>query len=491
MKDNAMEILRDSLDKLICYARANLGLAEKNVDYVRNGILNMLSVCIAPSDCCYECGDIAALIDGFSRAAANAGVLDDSRAESVCDFVMGELSLMPQALEERFAEIERRDGASAATDMFYDYCVANNYVKKALLDKNPRFDADNGLTITINKAKPEFRDAKKAAAGNAVDGGYPLCSICHENEGFIGRSKRTLRTVDVTLGGDRFFWQYSPYGYFNHHGIAVNYEHTPMRVDGKTFGRLLDFVDRFPHYFLGSNAALPRIGGSVLAHDHYQGGGERLPLHNAKAAQSFTDKKCGATIEILDWAGTAFRVVSRDRGSVVELSERVRAAWENFDAPELGIIHADGDGIHNAISPTALKTSRGYEMNIILRSNITSEQYPDGVFHAHPEFHAIKKESIGLIEAQGLFILPGRLENELDEIAELLRLGKPLTESLGGFASIFAELKALIGGSVDKAVIDRAIKTELGSVCKRILENTAVFKDGAQAVKFLKDRVLK
>lgn len=481
--------LYESFDRLVDFARRKLMLADKDVDYARNTAQGVLGVAFAPTG--VECGErgIAELLSEFTDNAVRLGVFEREDAERYCDGVMGALSLSPSALQAAFDAAEKAGGGKAATDMLYAYCVNNNYVKKAQLDKNPRFES-NGLIITINKSKPEFRDAKKAAAGNSVGGGYPSCTICHANEGFGGRGKRTLRTADVTLGGQPWFWQYSPYGYFNEHGIAVNYEHTPMHIDRGTFGRLMDFVDRFPHYFLGCNAALPRIGGSVLAHDHYQGGGETLPLHRAAAKRTIKDTASGAIIEVLDWAGTAVRVVSNSRADIESASERVRAAWESFDAPELGIIHADADGIHNSISPTVVKTKRGYEMTIILRSNITSAQYPDGVFHAHPEFHVIKKESIGLIEAQGLFILPGRLESELGEIKECIVGGKGLPESLADYAFVYGEILRLLDGKTDAAAAENAIRVELGSICSRILQNTAVFKDDALTVKFIKEKVL-
>lgn len=473
------------VDMLVDYARKKLGLSEKNGDYVRNAVLDILGVAFADTGA--DCGDrsISELLDEFVSAATSCSIFDVDNAEKYCDAVMGALSLSPQELQNAFRNDERERGGAYAADRFYRYCVDCDYVKKSKLDANPRFVSD-GLIITINKAKPEFRDAKKAASGNAVSGGYPSCSICHENEGFGGRAKRTLRTIDITLGGQKWFWQFSPYGYFYQHGIAVDYEHTPMHVDKATFGRLIDFVDMFPQYFIGSNAALPRIGGSVLAHDHYQGGGEVLPLHTAKPYHTITDGRTGATVEILDWQGSAVRVIG-DRVAVIDVSERIRSHWTEYDAPELGIIHADGDGVHNAISPTVRKTPRGYEMNIILRSNITSAQYPDGVFHAHPEFHVIKKESIGLIEAQGLFILPGRLEAELGEVRDCIVAGKGLPERLSDYALVYAEISELCGERRDVAYVDGAIKKELGSVCCRILQNTAVFKNKQDLLRFVKE----
>lgn len=447
------EILKTA-DDLIGYAKQNLELDERNVFYVRNRILEILS-------------------DSGEEMTA------DERDE-----VYGALSLLPSEVNAKFSELLKKS-SKTATDWLYGYCVKNDYVKKAVLDKNPRFDSE-GLVITINKAKPEFRDPKKAAKGNSVDGGFAKCVICRENEGFAPRGKHTLRTVDLKLGGENWFWQYSPYGYFSEHGIAVNCEHIPMHVDASTFTKLMDFVDTFPHYFIGCNAPLPRIGGSVLAHDHYQGGGEILPMHKAGAAVTLKNPKfADAAAEVVDWEGTVIRIVSHSRQTIERACEEIRQKWVSFTDKELSITAEDGEGVHNAVSPTVVKTERGYEMSLILRSNITSERYPDGVFHAHPEFHVIKKESIGLIEAQGLFILPGRLEEQLGEIEKLIESGKPLTEELEEFRLVYDETKAVY--EKEKTGAHSAMQKELGSICKRILGNTAVFKDRGQTVRFLNE----
>ena len=444
----------EEIKNLIAYAEEKLGLDECDVLYKSNRLLEIM-----------ESG------------------LEGAELE---DAIYGELSLLPSEIDRRFSEICKKEGGKAATDWLYGYCVANMYVKKAVLDKNPRFDTSNGLTITINKAKPEFRDPKKAVAGNSVDGGFAKCVICRENEGYGARNKRNLRTVSLTLGSHPWFWQYSPYGYFHEHGIAVNCEHIPMHVDRQTIVNLLDFVDKFPHYFIGCNAPLPRIGGSVLAHDHYQGGGEILPLHRAKIRTKIRDKKYPyVTVGILDWPGTVIRIKSDRRNEIEDIADRLRKAWIEYSNPKLGIITEDENGIHNAISPTVIKKMSGYEMNIILRSNITSERYPDGVFHAHPEYHAIKKESIGLIEAQGLFILPGRLEEELAEVEKLIAANKSLTDEYAQFKLVYDETKALFE-SGKFSDIHSAMQEELGSICYRILENTAVFKEEKDLLEFLK-----
>ena len=308
MNDQLTEVYA-SIDALIDYALDHLDLDPRNADWTRNQIFALFhldsypgpktttsaaSVSDAVQDIVGSRSQAPSdektpdpLLAAFRAAATTAGLFDPEEGPAYADTIMGILSANPADLDDRFLLVEHRDGGMAAMQWFYDYCVANNYVKRAQLDRNPRFDS-HGLTVTINLAKPEFKNMKKAAAGNAVSGGYPKCTICHENEGFAGRDKRTLRTLPVTLGGESWFWQFSPYGYFDQHGICVNTDHTPMHVDRDTFGHLLDFVDRFPGYFLGCNAALPRIGGSVLAHDHYQGGGELLPMHKAATWAAFT-----------------------------------------------------------------------------------------------------------------------------------------------------------------------------------------------------------
>lgn len=451
-----MRDIKQEAESFIKYAKQHLELKSDDEIYIRNRVLEVLS------------------------ESESEELTADERDE-----IYGLLSLLPSEINAKFKSLYK-ESAQKATEWFYNYCVRNDYVKKAVLDKNPRFNTSNGLIITINKAKPEFRDPKKAVAGNSVDGGFCKCVICRENEGFGGRAKRTLRTVSITLGGKPWFWQYSPYGYFNEHGIAVNCEHNPMCVDKSTFGNLMDFVDMFPHYFIGCNAPLPRIGGSVLAHDHYQGGGEILPMHKAKAVYTLKSKAYPDTIlEVVDWAGTVVRVVSKNRKSIENICLAINEKWVHYNDPAIGIIAEDKDGVHNAISPTVVKAERGYEMSVILRSNITSEQYPDGIFHAHPEFHVIKKESIGLIEAQGLFILPGRLDEELAAVERFIDEKKPLLPGYTSFRLVYDETKAIC----EKERIDAhsAMKQELGSICLRILENTAVFKDKKQTVKFVEE----
>ncbi len=457
--------------ELLVFAQKHLELDVHDVPFVRNCILDGLGLTTFEASPVGEVNDdIDALLREFSQVCVEERVFEGDMAPYYCDKIMGLLSLRPSALNARFQEVYEKEGAFRATEWLYRYAVDSNYVKKAILDKNPRFDAENGLVVTINLAKPEFRDPNKAKSGNAVAGGYPQCVICRDNEGFTVRGKSTLRTVDMDIAGEKWFWQFSPYGYFYQHGICVNTEHIPMHIDRQTFYNLMDFVDRFPHYFIGCNACLARIGGSVLAHDHYQGGGETLPLFKAPIAEHFTMTGYeDLTMGILDWPGTVLRIVGSDKDRIVEVGEKIRQAWVNYTDMNRQIVAHDENGDHNSISPTVMKQDGKYVLNIILRCNVTSERYPDGIFHAHPEFHIIKKESIGLIEAQGLFILPGRLVQQLDAVEKCIEKGK-LDDSLADFGMIYEETKALCQGNVHEAM-----QKELASVCYRILENTAVF----------------
>lgn len=474
------------LDKLIGYARERLFLDKRNEIYVRNTLLGILGLeGYTQSDAKYEGESAAELLRLLCEEGVRSGLFFEADKARISDSVMGALMLSPKDTEKLF-RTKLRASASRATEWLYRFSVDSDYVKKETLDRNPRFRAENGLIVTINLAKPEFRDPKKAASGNSTKGGYPACSICRENEGYFGRNKRTLRTVSVKLDGEDWFWQFSPYGYFYQHGIAVNEKHIPMHVDKSTFFKLMDFVDQFPHYFIGCNAPLPRIGGSVLAHDHFQGGGERLPIFDAGTAVSLRHKSFPNTeISVLDWYGTAVRVTDKNREVVAALSEMIRESWLSYEDKSRGLIPADGEGVHHAVSPTVVRTEKGYEMTLILRSNITSEKYPDGVFHAHPEFHVIKKESIGLIEAQGLFILPGRLVGELDAVKNVLVSGGELPEELEAFRMIFEEIRG-DGKTFSEEEARAAIGKELGSVCERILKNTAVFETHRDTAEFLK-----
>lgn len=489
MTDTDLSRVYTAIDALIDYAAKELELPEENRIWVRHQIFDLLGLdSHTPSEVTVPGYVTAAeVIDELSSGLVQAGLVPATDIPKMSDKIMGVVSLDPARLQARFARIRKTDGPTAAMEWFYRYSIATNYVRKTELDRNPRFVFDD-LIITINTAKPEFRSSASAQSGHAIAGEYPRCTICRDNEGFSGRTKSTLRTVPITLGGESWFWQFSPYGYVTEHGIAVNTEHTPMRVDERSVIKLLDFVDQYPAYFIGSNAALPRIGGSVLSHDHYQGGKGPLPMHLAQPWATFSSRDFQeTTIEILDWYNTAIRIVSHNRLAIETISQTINEGWASYANEDLGLLPGDGHERFSAISPTVVRTDRGYEMSIILRSNMTTEEYPEGVFHAHPEFHAIKHESIGLIEAQGLFILPARLITQIELIKDHFLTGTDLPAEMDEFALVLTELRDTIGDNPDPKAIDAAIYAEIGSVCQRILENTAVFKDRQSTIDFLQE----
>lgn len=481
-----------AIDALVYYAENNLLLDSYDVDYVRRDICDILGLdSYAPQEPDYETIDSLdrpdVLVATLKIAAVDAGLVADVDAPVMADRVMGALSLMPSEINDLFDSLAPKK----ATDFLYDYSVKNYYIKKTALESNIRFKSDytrGGLEITINKARPEYADARAAANGNTPAGGYPKCTICPENEGFDGTGKCALRTVTMELGGEEWFWQYSPYGYLGKHGIAVSKTHSPMKVTEKTVVQLMDFVDRFPHFFIGCNAALPGAGGSVLSHNHFQGGEEMLPIHKAQGAVRLVYPKYPlAEVEVLDWYDSVIRVTSQSRQVLTEIEEDIRKGWENYTNAGQGIIAEDADGRHNAVSLTMRKLGNGrYCLDIILRSNVRSDEYPDGVFHTHPEFQALKKEPNGLLEAQGMFILPGRLEHQMAELNDCLVNKTELPADLADFKQIYKEIIKENGREMSKVEASIYIKAEFGSVCERILENIAVFKTADETAAFLK-----
>ena len=481
-----------AINSLIEYALNNLLLDDLDRGYAIQEVLNILSVkSYAETDIDvaiteYERPD--AVIEVLKTAILEAKLAGADEIDNIIDMIMGAVSLKPSEINTMFTDLCSAN-SKKASDWLYEYCIKNNYIKRTLLDTNVRFKAGytkGGLEITINKAKPEFADAKKAASGNAIKSGYPKCTICAENEGFAPLAKSTLRTVDIELGGGQWFWQYSPYGYFYKHGIAVNTEHTPMVVNSDAVIKLMDFVDRFPNLFIGCNAAMTGVGGSVLAHDHFQGGEETLPMHKAKVAINLTYPKFPlAEVGVLDWYNSVIRVTSQSRQVMKDLCDEIITGWEKY-TDKKDIVAKDADGQHNGVSPTVRKLDNGrYCVDITLRNNRCTGEYPLGIFHAHPEYHAIKRESIGLIESQGLFILPGRLETQIAALNECLVEKTKLPEDMSDFKYIYSEIIKENGKDYTKVEASIAIKAELGSVCEKILENTAVFKTKEETAGFL------
>lgn len=488
-------------EKLLRYAVRFLHLCERDVIYMRNILLREFGL-DSPVD---DAGDLSfiddlsvpdVLVGEIESFALENGLADEYSLNLYSTYIMGLLSPLPSKVNEDFKRIKSEKGINAACEYFYNLSVMNNYVQKTAISKNLKWkyeDGDKYLEITVNLSKPEKdnKEIAKLLTAPKSDKKYPACLLCKENEGFKGTlthpARENIRTISLTMGGEPWFVQYSPYAYYNEHMIAISEAHVPMHIKKDTIDKVLDFVDFFPNYMIGSNAALPIIGGSILNHEHFQGGEHLMPMHKAPVKEHFT---CGdypeVEIGIVDWYNSVIRLESENREKIASLATRIVKNWENFSCEEC-FIFAETDGVkHNSLSPVARIKDGKYVIDMILRNNITTEEYPDGVFHAHPEYHNIKKEGIGLIEAMGLFVLPGRLKKQLAMIADILCENTPYDEKALSDKEnyLFAHrtmIKDLLkeGKAESFAAAEKRITDRVNFVCKNILFNTAVFKNDA------------
>lgn len=483
-------------EKLFAYAKAHLALEARDEAYTRNVLLSLCgeaAPAAEPADCSAEVqADVPdALAEELKAFAIERGMTDEEGAERFCADVFGMLTPLPSQVHRTFYE-KLAQGGEAACAYFYDLCVKNGYIQKTAIGRNLRWEYGEGsgrLEITVNLSKPEKSNKDIAKLLKAPKNtGYPACMLCKENEGFEGTAthppRRNLRTVGMTLGGEAWFMQYSPYAYYDEHCIAVNERHIPMHVDATTPDKLLDFVDILPNYFIGSNASLPIVGGSILNHEHFQGGKHRMPMQGAALAFRAEGKLAeGLEVGVLDWYNSVIRCRGKDRKKVAAFASAVIEGWKQFSCPACEILSHTGDTPHNAVSPVCRKDGDEYTMWLILRNNRTDERYPEGIFHVHPEYLHIKSEGIGLIEAMGLFILPPRLKRQLAGIEEILcgqvpydaaALAQPEHDLHVHAAMVESLVKE--GLSPDRDSARARVRDYVGKVCAGILGNTAVFK---------------
>lgn len=362
------------------------------------------------------------LLGTLAEDAVRRGICPDTgkARETLMCRLLGVLTPRPSAVEERFWTLWKCDPVSA-TDYFHALGAASGYIREDLAAKNPRWETKTefgDLEITVNLAKPEKDPRDIAAALTRTEEGVPACLLCAENEGYGGRpgfpARQNHRLISLTLGWEPWALQYSPYVYYPEHCIVLNRKHTPMHIDRVTFRNLLEFVSLFPHYFAGSNADLPIVGGSILSHDHYQGGRHVFAMEKAEVeipfgVPGFWDVSCG----VVRWPMTCLRLRGPEPDRLAELAGRILDSWRVYSDPELSLL-AETDGVpHHTITPIARRRGLDYELDLVLRSNLTTPDYPAGLYHPHPELHHIKKENIGLIEVMGLAVLPGRLQSEM------------------------------------------------------------------------------
>ena len=373
-----------------------------------------------------------------------------------------------------------------ATDNYYKLSRDTDYIRRYRIAKDIKWKTETEygeLDITINLSKPEKDPKAIAAAKNAKQSGYPKCLLCPENVGYAGRlnhpARQNHRIIPVDICGEPWGFQYSPYVYYNEHCILFNTKHTPMVIDKKAFEKLFDFVSKFPHYFIGSNADLPIVGGSILSHEHFQGGNYTFAMAKAKIEKEYKIKGFeDVTVGRVKWPMSVIRLRSADTGRLVELADIILTKWRGY-TDEAAFIFAETDGEpHNTITPIARKNGDMYELDLVLRNNITTEEHPLGVYHPHAELHHIKKENIGLIEVMGLAVLPARLKNEMQQLADVLVTkgvsavrSDPVLEKHADWAEEFCSRRTVNADNVHDVIRD-----EIGKVFAKVLEHAGVYK---------------
>ena len=401
--------------------------------------------------------------------------------------LMGRLTPRPAQVIEQFQALYSKNPVQA-TDWYYRFSQDTNYIRRDRIAKDVQWKSPTEygeLDITINLSKPEKDPKAIAAAKNLPASAYPRCQLCTENEGYAGRvnhpARQNHRIVPITISGSPWFLQYSPYVYYNEHCICLNSVHTPMKIDRACFAKLLDFVGQFPHYFVGSNADLPIVGGSILAHDHFQGGHYTFAMEKAAIEMPFTfpgfeDVAAG----IVKWPMSVVRIASDDPDRLIALADKLLAAWRGY-TDEGAFIFAETDGEpHNTITPIARRRGEKFELDLVLRNNITTEEHPLGVYHPHAELHHIKKENIGLIEVMGLAVLPARLKEELAAVADALVSGADLRAN--ELTSIHADWAEGFRSSYDITAENALdiVKKETGLVFAKVLEHAGVYARTAE-----------
>ena len=480
-------MINEAISKLVTYA-LRCGLVEEcETMWAINTILDVLQL-DSYTDPQKEWGDIALheVLDTLLDDAYARGVLKENSVvyRDLFDTeLMGRLTPRPAQVIGEF-ETLYRESPQKATDWYYQLSQNTNYIRRDRIAKDMLWhtETDYGtLDISINLSKPEKDPKAIAAARDLPASNYPRCQLCAENEGYAGRvnhpARQNHRIVPITIHDAPWFLQYSPYVYYNEHCICLSGAHTPMKIDRACFGKLLDFVRQFPHYFVGSNADLPIVGGSILAHDHFQGGRytfamEKAPVETTFTFAGFEDVQAG----IVKWPMSVIRIACPDPDRLVDLADKILAAWRGYTDAE-AMIFAETDGEpHNTITPIARKRGDNFELDLVLRNNLTTEEHPLGLYHPHAELHHIKKENIGLIEVMGLAILPARLKEELSAVADCLVTGadlrgNDLTAKHADWAEGFREKYTFTAENA----LD-IVQQETGYVFAKVLEHAGVYK---------------
>lgn len=494
-------MINSSINKLVKYGLSKDFFKKQDVTYITNKILESLHIdeYEEPIEV-VQCIDLEQTLKELCDYAVSKGIIEDSptHRDLFDTKLMGLMLPFPSEITRKFFELYKTS-PSDATDFYYQFSKDTDYIRRYRICKDLKWITTTqygDLDITINLSKPEKDPKAIAAAKAAPQSGYPKCLLCKENEGYAGRinspARQNHRIIPITINNSDWFMQYSPYVYYNEHCIVFNSQHTPMAINRDTFKKLLDFVKLFPHYFVGSNADLPIVGGSILSHDHFQGGNytfamAKAPIETPIVFSGFEDVEAG----IVKWPMSVIRIRHEKAEKLVQLADSILTAWRIYTDAD-AFIYANTNGEpHNTITPIARMTNGKFELDLVLRNNITTKEHPLGVYHPHAELHHIKKENIGLIEVMGLAVLPSRLKEEMEE------LGKAIVENRDIYnddsLSIHADWAQEILKKYDNITgdnIDSILKEEIGIVFSKVLEHAGVFKrtdEGKAAfVRFIK-----
>ena len=488
------------VEELLIYGIQKNLITELDSIFVRNRLFDLLKIS-EPSFFSFNDSykpDLYSILDQLLKYAVSEGIIEDSitKKDLLDTKIMGLLTPMPSTVVGKFVELGQTIDSKASTDYFYKLCQDVNYIRTDRIAKNEHWTVSTeygNVEITINLSKPEKDPLLLKKNLNAIATDYPKCVLCIQNMGFEGNMKRQAREnhrlIPVQLGGENWYFQYSPYVYYNEHCIVIFKDHKPMHVCRKTFERLFEFLDQFPHYFIGSNTDLPIVGGSILEHEHYQGGRYDMPMVKAEILACFeAEEHKDVKIGLLNWPLSSIRLRSNDKNHIVELADKILSQWRVYDDSSVEIYHEsyENDELvpHNTVTPIARINRDGeYELDIVLRNNRTSDEFPRGIFHPHPNLHHIKKENIGLIEVMGLAILPGRLERETELITEFLtgERNREMLDILTEDDPLFKHKDWIIdmmenNNLMEKDEAIQLIKNEIGEKFTAVLENAGVYK---------------
>ena len=476
--------MKSYLDALINYAVDRGLIEQEDKTYAFNRLLEQMEL-----DSLDEEEPISAslneILDALCDDACRRGLIDNNIvSRDLFDTkLMGVLTPFPHEVRQKFFTLYA-ESPEKATNWYYQFSQDTNYIRRDRIKKDKKwtYDCEYGsLDITINLSKPEKDPRAIAAARNAPQTDYPKCQLCSENEGYAGRlnhpARQNHRLIPVTIADSPWYMQYSPYVYYNEHCIVLNSQHTPMKIDRACFCKLFDFVKQFPHYFVGSNADLPIVGGSILSHDHFQGGNyefamAKAPVETSLVFSGFSDVKAG----IVRWPMSVIRLSCPDSQRIIQLADKILSAWRAYSDPSVSV-YAETEGTpHNTITPIARKRGENYELDLVLRNNLTTEEHPLGLFHPHAKLHHIKKENIGLIEVMGLAILPSRLKTELAGLKQAIldQTDIRADEALAVHGDWVDELREKYRFTPENT--EDILCREVGAVFRQVLEDAGVFK---------------